>query len=89
MSAEKETADASIRPLAREAFDRRRRRDAAIALPLAGIFLLTSPFLDVFAGPGTLVGVPLGLLYIFAAWAGLILAAGLLARRLRGDGADG
>jgi hypothetical protein len=81
--------DSPARPLAGEALARRKRRDVALILPLAGVFLLVSPFLDVFARAGSLLGVPVGVLYVFAVWLGLILAAAALARRLLADGEDG
>jgi hypothetical protein len=90
MGADDEIAEegSAPRPLAREALGRRRRRDAALILPLAGAFLLVSPLLDVFAA-GSLFGVPTAVIYVFAVWAGLIVAAGALARRLIEDGGDG
>ncbi len=77
------------RPLARAALDRRKRRDTAIALPLAGLVLFASPLLDLMARGGSLGGIPLATLYVFGAWFLLILATGLLARRLSDDGGDG
>jgi hypothetical protein len=67
-------------PLARAALAERRRRDAARVLPAAGVVLLASPLLDVAAGTGSLFGVPAGVLYIFAVWAGLILFTVRLSR---------
>ncbi len=72
-------------PLARTALDLRKRRDAARALPLAGVFLLASPFLDLFAAPLRVFGIPLGVAYVFAVWLTLIGAAALLAGRLADD----
>ncbi len=60
----------------------RRLRDAAVALPAAGLLLFMPPYVLVFDQPATLFGVPLLLVYIFAAWMiGLILTA-VVARRL-------
>ncbi len=73
-------------PLARAALARRKRRDAAIALPLAGVLLFVSPLLDLVAGADVLLGVPLSVLYIFGAWFGLIAATARLSRRLVDDG---
>ncbi|MBP7001264.1 hypothetical protein [Amaricoccus sp.] len=79
---EPERAEAA---LARAARLRRRRRDAALALPLLAAFLFLSPLIDAFAGGGRLLGVPLGLAYVFAAWIGLIVATARLARGLGDD----
>jgi hypothetical protein len=83
------TGPEAERPLARAALDRRKRRDTAIALPLAGLVLFASPLLDLMAGGGSLGGIPLATLYVFGAWFLIILATGLLARRLVDDGGDG
>jgi hypothetical protein len=56
-------------------------RDAAIALPFIGLFLLMPPVVTLFVGTHV-AGVPLVVAYIFAVWLGLVLAAALLARRL-------
>ncbi len=78
------TDGAASAPLAR-----RRRRDLARLLPVAGAVLLVSPLLNLFAGGGAPFGIPAGVLYVFGVWGGLIIGAGLLARRLREDGDDG
>ncbi len=71
--------------LERRAYRRRRLADAARMLPVLGLVLFLVPVLWPAAetgGPGT----GRGGLYLFAAWAGLILAAALIARPLsRGD----
>lgn len=72
-------------PLAREALARRKLRDAAVALPLAGIALLASPLLDVVASSGRILGLPVGAVYVFGAWFALIAVAARLARRLAAD----
>ena len=56
--------------------------DLAVALPFAAAALFTPPLLHLFAKPVSLGGVPLIVLYVFGAWAGLIAVAVLLARRL-------
>ncbi|MEM8597093.1 MAG: hypothetical protein AAGF76_11570 [Pseudomonadota bacterium] len=61
---------------------RRRRRDAAMALPLAGILLLFSPVMLIFDLDGTILGVPAPVAYLFIAWAGLIAAARSIGRGL-------
>ncbi|MEO1468549.1 MAG: hypothetical protein AAFV86_05815 [Pseudomonadota bacterium] len=62
--------------------DRRRARDAARALPLAGLLLLASPLTQAFAIEGRVLGVPVIAAMVFGAWALLILAAWLVARRM-------
>jgi len=57
-------------------------RDAAIALPLLGLFLLMPPMISLFATPAGWHGIPLIVLYLFGIWAALIACAVLLALRL-------
>lgn len=57
-------------------------RDAAFLLPLAGLFLLMPPLIDLFAGPGTLFGIPLIVAYIFGLWSALIVVAFWFSQRL-------
>lgn len=63
--------------LEQESYRRRRVMDAARLLPLFGLALLMVP---VFWGQGH--SVAKGAVYLFVVWFGIILAAGLLARRL-------
>ena len=72
-------------PLARGALARRKRRDAAAVLPLAGIVLLASPLIDAFADGGMIGGIPVSVIYIFGVWFGLIALTARLARGLRDD----
>jgi hypothetical protein len=62
----------------------RRRRDAVRLLPVLGGFLFLLPVLW---APGDTPEPDTGrnAIYLFAVWAGLILAAGLLSRRLAED----
>jgi hypothetical protein len=76
-------------PLARLALAQRKRRDAAAVLPLAAILLFCSPVIDLFAGAGRLVGIPVGVVFLFTAWFALIAIAAGLARRLVEDSGDG
>ncbi|MEM7496945.1 MAG: hypothetical protein AAF371_03005 [Pseudomonadota bacterium] len=62
------------------AIGRRRLRDAAMALPFAGLLLLASPLVLVFAVDGRVFGVPVVVAYIFLAWAALIAAARAVGR---------
>lgn len=77
--------------LARDLYRRRRLRDAARLLPVAGVLLLILPALWRGGGP-----VGWGAVYVFAVWALLIIAAAALAPGLsrpestpgRGEGDD-
>lgn len=70
--------------------DERGVRDAATILPIAAAVLLLPPFILVFTAPATLAGIPLIIVYVFGAWAAIVLAAWLVARRLETpDDADG
>lgn len=72
-------------PLAESARQRRRIEYAAF-LPVLGAFLLLPPILALFSGSQTLYGVPVIVIYIFSAWAMLIVCAARLSRLLRRDG---
>lgn len=67
--------------LARESYRRRRTMDAARLLPVLGVFLFLLPRLWTTGGPTGGATASEGL-YVFGVWAGLILAAVVLARRL-------
>jgi len=73
--------------LAHTAQKARTRRDAALLLPLLGVFLFASPIAMVADQGGMLFGIPTLFLYYFAAWVLLIIFSFRLARRLR-DEAD-
>ena len=60
----------------------RKARDRAAILPLVGAILLLPPIAVIFRVDATLAGIPLLVVYVFAVWAGLILAAAALAPRL-------
>lgn len=68
--------------LARETYRRRRLMDAARLLPVVGLGLFLVPLLWI--GPSGGPGTRMGVVYLFAVWAALIAAAGLIARRLSG-----
>jgi hypothetical protein len=72
-------------PLARGALARRKRRDAAAILPLAGIVLFASPLIDSFADAGLVGGIPVSVIYVFGVWFALIALTARLARGLRDD----
>ncbi len=71
--------------LAERAFRRRRRQDAALALPLLGVLLLTTPLLALFSKNILIFGVPLVFVYVFGVWFILILLARRMARGLDQD----
>lgn len=71
--------------LAQRALQRRRRQDSATLLPLLGAFLLLSPIIWIFAGMGTIFGLPAVFVYIFGSWIGLIILARWLARAMMRD----
>lgn len=56
--------------------------DAAVALPLFGVFLLMPPLIGLFATGLDIGGIPLIALYVFGVWGALIVCAALLARHL-------
>lgn len=62
-----------------------RARDAAVLLPLLGLFLLMPPLIALFVQPVTVAGVPLIVAYVFGVWLALAAAAALLARALPAD----
>lgn len=76
-------------PLASAALRRRKRRDLAVILPVVGTVLLVSPFLDLFAGIGRVLGAPTALVFVFGVWFGLIAVTALLARALMDDDGAG
>ena len=63
----------------------RRARDAAVLLPLLGLFLLMPPIIVLFAQPVMVGGMPLIVAYVFGVWLALVAAAALLARALPTD----
>lgn len=63
--------------------NRRKARDRSIALVLVGSVLLLPPLIGVSLVGGTVAGLPVPLLYVFAVWAALIAGAALLARPLQ------
>ena len=69
--------------LARGSYRQRRLRDAARLLPVVGGLLWMIPLLWP-RGPGGQM-VSTALLYIFGVWAGLIVLAFVLSRRLQAD----
>ena len=60
----------------------RKYREAALIVPMLGLFLLLPPFIGLFSNGKTLFGIPLILMYIFMVWICLILITRFLASRL-------
>jgi len=71
--------------LANRSFRARRRRDAALLLPILGVILYTTPVLRIFTADLRVFGIPLVFVFVYGAWAGLILLGRRLALRLRDD----
>jgi hypothetical protein len=61
--------------------NRTRIRDAVALMVVCGTWLVMPPVLSVVNQPTTVLGVPTIVVFIFAVWAGLILATRFLARR--------
>lgn len=61
----------------------RKIRDRALILPLIGLALLTPPIALIFQSEAKLFGLPVTLIYLFAVWAALIVAARRQAGALR------
>ncbi len=71
--------------VAPRAYRRRRLIDVARVLPFAGAFLLLLPALWGGEGP---IRTAAGGVYVFAVWAGLIVASALVSHLLAGEGED-
>jgi len=73
--------------------DRRKLESAALFTTIFGAMLFTPPLTLIFQWERRVFGVPVELIYIFAAWAGLCAVAFWLGRRLPrdppADGGDG
>jgi hypothetical protein len=63
-----------------------RLRDAAVVVPLLGLFAWMPPMIGLFAGSGRLFGIPLIVVWLFGNWLALIAAAMWFSRRLDPDG---
>jgi hypothetical protein len=59
-----------------------RLRDVAVLLTCLGALLLMPPFIGLVSPQRSVLGLPLQVLYLFSVWAGLIVGAAVLARRL-------
>ena len=85
-SAEKPSAtDAAPANRVEDHLRQRSTRDQAFVLVIVAILLLMPPFANVLHIDGRVFGVPVTLVYLFAVWAGLIVATRRLARRLGDD----
>ena len=70
--------------LERRSYRRRRLQDAALILPVLAAVLFVMPLVGLATGPDESGSTRAAGLYFFGVWFLLILAAALLARRLRG-----
>lgn len=59
-------------------------QDRAFWLPLAGLALLSTPFMTIFGGSTTILGVPLLYIYVFAVWMALIVLGRACSHALQG-----
>lgn len=66
-----------------------RLRDAAIVLPLLGLFAWMPPVIGLFAGSGRVFGIPLIVAWLFGVWLALIVVALWFSHRLFPDDASG
>jgi hypothetical protein len=73
--------------LERRTYRRRRLMDAARLLPVVGGLLFLVPLLWT-SGPDEGAATAPTMIYVFAVWAGLIVTAVLLARKLSGKATD-
>ena len=72
--------------------DRRKTVSAALFVTLFGAMLFLPPLLRLVQNEARVFGAPVELLYMFAAWAALVVAAVWLGKNLpdeRGEGGDG
>lgn len=60
----------------------RRYRLLAFFLPVAGLFLIMPPFVFVFDHPGTVLGIPVIIAFLFGVWALMILGTRWLQKKL-------
>ena len=78
--------DLSVSPDDGAPLSDRKAADAALALPLAGLALLSPPVIGLFATDARVFGAPGVLAYLFFVWAVLTVLARLLSRRLKSGG---
>lgn len=72
--------------------NRRKTVSAALFVTLFGAMLFLPPLLRLVQNEARVFGAPVELIYMFAAWAVLVLAAAWLGKNLpdeRGEGGDG
>ena len=65
--------------------ERRKLESAALFLTSAGALLIAPPLAKVFQMERLVLGIPSDVVYLFIVWAGLVLAAWWLGRRLPRD----
>lgn len=74
---QREVPGADFRPAGRVS------RSRMVALFMLGLVLFTPPLLDAFDRPATLLGLPAIFLYVFGAWAGVVVLIALSLERRR------
>jgi len=65
--------------------DRGKLESAALLLTIAGVLLIVPPLVQIFQWRQRLLGVPVEVIYLFLVWAGLVIGARALARRMPHD----
>lgn len=65
-----------------------RLRDAAVVLPLLGLFAWMPPVIGLFAASRQVLGVPLIVAWLFGVWLALIVVAFWFSRRLDDEAAE-
>ena len=68
--------------LLNRSMEERRVRDMSAALPILGVLIFMTPIIRVFAGAGTVLGLPVTFLFLFGCWLVLIMIARRLSHRL-------
>ena len=61
---------------------RRKARDLAVLIPLGCIFLIMPPMVHASVGAGTIMGIPVNVIYVFGVWLVAIVLTFWNARRL-------
>jgi len=68
--------------LATRSLKARKLRDAALVLPLLGIFLFLTPIPAIFKDPAQTPGIPPIFLYIYGVWLFLIVLSALISSKI-------
>ena len=68
--------------LAQRSLKARKFRDAALILPLLGIFLFLTPIPAIFKDPAPNAGIPSIFMYIYGGWLALIIISAIISSRI-------